>query len=111
MPALFATFLLVSLLLAGAAAFVGERSRPRLKALLMAALLLAWVTLGVALAQIAARTASTLVTPGGARQPHLIGEAGREALVLLLSLGGPAVAATGLAWLALRTTRPVRQKP
>jgi hypothetical protein len=45
------------------------------------------------------------VTPGGARQPHLIEQAGREGLTLLLSLGGPALFATLVGWLALRASR------
>jgi len=110
-PALFATFLLLALGLAGAVAFSSERSRRPLKWFLLLALLLAWASLGKALFQIAARTGSTLVTPGGARQPHLIEQAGQEALMLLLSLGGPALLATLLAWLSLRATKPGRRRP
>ena len=106
MPALFATFLLLALGLAGAVAFSSERTRRPLKWLLVFALLLAWISLGMALFHITARTGSTLVTPGGARQPHLIEQAGREALMLLLSLGAPALLATVLGWFALRATRP-----
>jgi hypothetical protein len=104
--ALFATFLLLSLVFAGAVAFASEKVRSRLKALLILALLFAWTALGLAVAQIVARTASTLVTPGGARQPHLIEQAAREGLVLLAALGGPAIVATALGWLALKTSRP-----
>ena len=111
MPALFATFLLLALGLAGAVAFSSERSRRPLKWFLLLALLLAWVSLGKALFQITARTGSTLVTPGGARQPHLIEQAGHEALMLLFSLGGPALLATGLAWLSLRATKPGERRP
>jgi len=57
---------------------------------IMLALLLVWSSLAVAIAQIVARTSSTLVTPGGARQPHLFELAGREGLTLPASLGGPA---------------------
>lgn len=110
MPALFATFLLLALGLAGAVAFSSERSRRPLKWCLVLALLFAWVSLGRALFQIAARTGSTLVTPGGARQPHLIEQAGREALMLLLSLGGPALLATLLGWLSLRATKPGQRR-
>ena len=89
---------------AGAVAFSTAGSRRALKWLLLTALFLAWVTLGKALFQIVARTGATLVTPGGARQPHLIGQAGQEALLLLAVLGGPALLATALGWLALRAT-------
>jgi hypothetical protein len=109
-PALFATFLLLALALAFAVAFSSERSRKPLKWLLVLALTLAWVTLGTALAEIVARTGSTLVTPGGARQPHLIEKAGHEALLLLLALGGPALLATALGWLSLKATRPGRRQ-
>ena len=109
MPALFATFLLLALCLAGAVAFSSERSRKPLKWLLLLTLLFAWGSLAKALLQITARTGSTLVTPGGARQPHLIEQAGGEALMLLLSLGGPALLATLLGWLSLRATKPGRR--
>ena len=33
-------------------------------------------------------------------------QAGREGLILLVSLGGPALLATALGWMALRATRP-----
>ena len=109
MPALFATFLLLALCLSGAIAFSTERGRRPLKWFLLLALLLAWASLGKALFQIAARTGSTLVTPGGARQPHLIEQAVQEGLMLLLSLGGPALLATFLAWLSLKATKPGRR--
>ena len=105
MPALFATFLLLALLLAGAVAFSSAKSRPVLKWLLLFSLLFAWVSLGSALAQIVARTGSTLVTPGGARQPRLIEQAAREGMMLAAVLGGPALLATALAWLSLKATR------
>jgi hypothetical protein len=107
-PALFATFLLLALAFAFAVAFSSERSRGPFKWLLLLALLLAWVSLGAAVAQILARTGSTLVTPGGARQPHLIQQAAREGLLLALVLGGPALLVTGLGWLALKATRKRR---
>jgi hypothetical protein len=106
MTALFATFLLLSLAFALAVAFSSPRGRRPLKWLLLFTLLVSWGALGMAVARIVARTSSTLVTPGGARQPHLIGEAAREGLTLLLSLGGPALLATALAFLALKATRP-----
>ena len=111
MPALFATFLLLALALAGAIAFSSERGRRLFKWLLVLALLGTWITLGSAVAQIMKRTGSTLVTPGGVRQPHLIQQATREGLMLALSLGGPAILATGLGWLALKATRRRKQAP
>lgn len=110
MPALFATCLLLSLVFAAAVAFSSWRGRRVLKWLLALALAVAWVSLGLALAQIVARTASTLVTPGGARQPHLVAQAGHEALLLLASLGGPALLCTLLGWLALKATRGQRRE-
>jgi hypothetical protein len=104
-PALFATSLLLALALAFAVAFSSEKSRGPFKWLLLLALLFAWVTLGMAVAQIVARTGSTLVTPGGARQPHLIEQAAREGFLLALVLGGPALLVTALGWLALKATR------
>ena len=108
MPALFATFLLLALAFAFAVAFSSPHTRRPLKWLLLLSLLCAWISLGTAVRQIVARTGSTLVTPGGARQPHLIGEAAREGWMLLLSLGGPALLATALGFLALRATGPKR---
>ena len=105
MPALFATFLLIALGLAGAVAFSSERSRGPLKWLLILALLLSWGSLGSAVAQIMRRTGSTLVTPGGVRQPHLIEQATREGILLALALGGPALLATALGGLAIKATR------
>lgn len=109
MPALFATFLLLALALSGGVAFSSERGRGPLKWMLLFALAAAWVTLGNAVAQIMHRTGSTLVTPGGIRQPHLIQPATREGLMLALSLGGPALLVTLLGWLALKATRPGRR--
>lgn len=106
MPALFATFLLLSLALAGAVAFSPPKSRRLLKWLLLLSLLVAWIALAFALKDIVLRTSTTLVTPGGARQPRLIDQAAREGLTLLVAMGGPALLATALAWLALRATRP-----
>jgi hypothetical protein len=105
MAALLATFLLLSIASALAVAFAPPKRRRLFKWVLLGTLFVAWVALGAALAQIVARTASTLVTPGGARQPHLIEQAGREGLTLLLSLGGPALFATFVGWLALRASR------
>lgn len=101
----FAALLLAAFVLCGAVAFSNERFRPRLKVALLASLALVWLSLGFSVAQIVARTSSTMVTPGGARQPHLMGSAAGEALTLLLSLGGPALLATVLAALALKISR------
>ena len=109
MPAVFATFLLIALALAGAVAFSGEKSRRPLKWMLLAALVFTWASLGFAVSRIVARTNSTLVTPGGARQPHLIEQAAREGLMLGAALGGPALLATALAWLSLKATRRPKQ--
>lgn len=111
MPALFATFLLAALALAGAVAFSTERGRRPLKWLLVLALLGAWLSLARAVTQIQRRTGATVVTPGGVRQPRLIGQATREALLLAAALGGPALLATALGWLALKATRPGRRQP
>ena len=109
MNALFATLLFVSLALALAVAFSSPRTRPALKWLLLLTLAGAWAALAFAIARIVARTSATLVTPGGARQPHLIEQAAREGLTLLASLGGPALLATLLGLLALKATRPRSQ--
>ncbi|OLC77614.1 MAG: hypothetical protein AUG04_11355 [Deltaproteobacteria bacterium 13_1_20CM_2_69_21] len=109
MPALFATFLLTSLALAGAVAFSSPTATRRwLKWLLLLSLIVAWVTLGFAVKDIVLRTSTTLVTPGGARRPHLIEQAAREGMMLFASLGGPALLATVLGWLAVRATRRKR---
>ncbi len=109
MPALFATCLLLALAFALALAFSSPKTRARWKALLVLTVLLAWASLAMQLAQVVARTASTVITPGGARQPHLIESAGREALLLLGSHAAPALVVTALAWLAVRATRPAQR--
>jgi predicted membrane protein len=105
-PAVFATFLLLSLALAGALAFSAPKTRRWLKWVLLLSLALAWVALAFAVKDIVLRTSATLVTPGGARQPHLVDQAAREGVRLFASLGGPALLATLLGWLAVRATRP-----
>ena len=105
MPALFASFLLLSLAFAFAIAFSSPRGRRTLKWLLILALVASWAALAAAVTEIVARTSSTLVTPGGARQPHLMQQAAREGLTLLAALGGPALLATLLGWLSLKATR------
>ena len=105
MPALFATFLLLSLALSGAVVFSSPRTRPPLKWLLLVSLFVAWVALGFAVRDVVLRTSTTLVTPGGARQPHLAGQAAGEGLTLAATHGGPALLVTALGFLALRATR------
>lgn len=101
----FALFLLLSLGLAAAVVFAAAPRRGKLKVLLVVSLLLAWATLGVALSQISARTASTLVAPGAARRPGLGKSAANQALTLAGALGGPALLVTTLGLFALRSTR------
>jgi len=103
--ALFATFLLLSLALAGATAFSTPSARGWLKWILLLSLLLAWAALGFAVKDIVLRTSATLVTPRGVQQPRLVEQAAREGLTLFLSLGAPALLATILGWLSLRATR------
>jgi MFS family permease len=102
---LLATFLLFSIASALALAFAPARQRRMCKRALLAALFVAWIAVGAALAKIVARTASTLVTPLGPRHGPLVDQAAREAATLLLSLGGPALVATIIGWLALRASR------
>ena len=110
MTALFALCLFVSLGLAAALVIVPRRLRGRFKGSLIAALLMAWLSLAMALTQIGARTASTLVTPGAARNPELVASAANEALELLVALGTPALVATGLGLFALWVTRAAAQR-
>ena len=105
MPALFATFLLLSLALAGVVAFSSGKARGWLKWLLLLSLLVAWVALGFAVKDIILRTSATLVSPRGVRQPRLIEQAAREGVTLFLVLGGPALLATVLGWMAVKATR------
>ena len=113
MTALFAVCLFATLGLSAAVVLSPLRIRGRLKGLLVVALLLAWLSLAMALTQIGARTASTLVTPGAARNPELVESAANEALELLVALGSPALVATGLGLFALWVTRAAakRKKP
>jgi hypothetical protein len=104
-PALFATFLLLSLALAGIVAFSSGKARGWLKWLLLLSLLVAWVALGFAVKDIVLRTSATLVSPRGVRQPRLIEQAAREGVTLFLALGGPALLASVLGWLAVKATR------
>jgi hypothetical protein len=104
-PAVFATFLLLSLALAGTVAFSSPRARRWLKWVLLLSLLVAWAALGLAVKDIVLRTSATLVTPRGVHQPRLVDKAAREGLTLLAALGGPAFLATALGWMAVRATR------
>jgi hypothetical protein len=105
-PAVFATFLLLSLGLAGTLAFSSPRARRWLKWSLFLSLLVAWVALGFAVKDIVLRTSTTLVTPRGVHQPRRFEKAAREGVTLLLALGGPALLATALGYLAVKATRP-----
>jgi len=109
---LFSVCLVASLALDGAVVFSPERARRRLKFVLVTVLALAWVFLGVAMAQIVSRTVGTLaISPSGVRRPDLVHSAGHEALMVLASLGGPALLATLLGILAVRTSRRRRPRP
>jgi hypothetical protein len=105
MTVVFAFCLLSTLLLSAAVVLAPLRLRGRFKGLLVVSLLLAWLSLAMALTQIGARTASTLVTPGATRNPELVQSAAHEALELLVALGSPALVATGLGLFALWVTR------
>ena len=111
MTALFSACIVISLALDAAVVFSPERARRRIAVALMAVLLLTWVFLGVALLQIAWRTESPLIPAAGIRRPDLVQSAGHEVLVVLASLGGPALLATFLGGAALRTARRRRPRP
>ena len=106
MPAVFATFLLLSLALAGTVAFSSPRARRWLKWVLFLSLLVSWAALGFAVKDIVLRTSATLVTPRGVHQPSLVEKAAREGVTLLAALGGPALLVTALGWMAIKATRP-----
>ena len=105
MTALFSVCIVISLALDAAVVFSPERVRRRLAVVLVGVLLLTWVFLAVALLQIASRTESPLIPAAGVRRPDLVRSAGREVLVVLASLGGPALLATFIGGLAVRTSR------
>ena len=111
MTALFSVCIVISLALDVAMIFSPERIRRRMAVVLVGVLLLTWVFLAVALLQIASRTESPLIPAAGVRRPDLVRSAGREVLVVLASLGGPALLATFLAGLSLRTSRRKRPRP
>jgi len=101
--AVLATVLLFSIAMAVAVAFANPQQRPACKRILIATLAIAWIALAAAVAQAIARTASTYVVR--AQKPHLVQEATREGLTLLVSMGGPLLFATFIGWLALRASR------
>ena len=103
MTAVLATVLLFSIAMAVAVAFANPQQRPACKRILIATLAIAWIALAAAVAQAIARTASTYVVR--AQKPHLVQEATREGLTLLVSMGGPLLFATFIGWLALRASR------
>jgi hypothetical protein len=109
--ALFSVCIVISLALDAAVLFSPERVRRKIAAALVAILLLTWVFLAVALLQIAWRTESPLIPAAGIRRPDLVRSAGHEVLVVLASLGGPALLATFLGGAALRTARRRRPRP
>jgi uncharacterized membrane protein YqjE len=109
LTAFFAVCLALSLGLDAAAIFSPERTRPKVRTVLVVVLVLSWVALALALFSIAGRTAS-IVTPPHAWSPDRLQSAGQGAVVVLASLGGPAFLATLLGIWALRASRK-RQKP
>ena len=109
MTAFFALCLALSLGLDAAAILSPERARPRVRIVLVGVLVLCWIALAFALLSIAGRTVS-VVAPSRAWGPERMHSAGREAAVLLASLGGPAILATLLGIWALRASRK-REKP
>ena len=111
MTALFSVCIVISLTLDVAVIFSPERVRRRMAVVLVGVLLLTWVFLGVALLQIASRTESPLIPAAGVRRPDLVRSAGHEVLVVLASLGGPALLATFLGGLSLRTARRKPPRP
>jgi hypothetical protein len=109
--ALFSVCIVISLALDAAVVFSPDRARKRIAPALVAVLLLTWVFLAVALLQIASRTESPLIPAAGVRRPDLVKSAGHEVLVVLASFGGPALVATFIGGLALRTSRRRRPRP
>jgi hypothetical protein len=102
MTAVLATVLLFSIAMDVAVTFANPKQRPGLRRVLVATLAIAWIALGAAVAQALARTATTIVMPGGAQKPHFVE---REGLTLLLSMGGPLLFATLIGLVALRASR------
>jgi hypothetical protein len=108
LTALFASCLALSLALDALAIFSPERTRGRYRALLVAVLVLVWVALALVLAGIVGR-ASGVVAPGKVWAPERLPATGRDAVVLVVSHGGPAMLATVLGIWALRASR--RRRP
>ena len=111
MTTLFSVFLVISLAVDAAVLFSPERLRRRASIALTGVLVLVWIFLVVALIQIALRSENPLVPAAGIRRPGLVESARREVLVVLASLGGPAVIATFLGILAIRGSRRRRPRP
>ena len=111
MTALFSVCIVISLALDAAVVFSPDRARRRVAPVLVGVLLLIWVFLAVALLQIASRTDSPVIPAAGVRRPDLVKSAGHEVLVVLASLGGPALIATFIGGLALRASRRRRPRP
>jgi uncharacterized membrane protein len=108
---LFSVFLVVSLAIDAAIFFTPERLRQKAAIALGAVLALVWIFFAVALVQIALRIENPLVPAAGVRRPGLVQSAGHEALIVLASLGGPALLATFLGVLAIRGSRRRRPRP
>jgi hypothetical protein len=108
---LFSVFLVVSLAIDAALVFVPERLRRRAAKALVAVLALVWISFAVALVQIAMRTETPVVPAAGVRRPGLVESAGHEVVVVLVSLGGPALIATFLGVLAIRGSKRRRPRP
>jgi TRAP-type C4-dicarboxylate transport system permease small subunit len=108
---LFSVFLVISLAIDAAVVLAPERLRRRVSIVLAAVLVLVWIFFVVALIQIALRTENPLVPSAGIRRPGLVESARHEVLVVLASLGGPAVIATFLGILAIRGSRRRRPRP
>jgi TRAP-type C4-dicarboxylate transport system permease small subunit len=108
---LFSVFLVLSLAIDVAVLFSPERLRRRASIVLAAVLVLVWIFFVVALIQIALRTENPLVPSAGIHRPGLVESARHEVLVVLASLGGPAVIATFLGILAIRGARRRRPRP
>jgi hypothetical protein len=107
---LFSVCIVLSLALDAAVLFTAGRWRQRIAVALVSVLALVWIFLGVALVQIALRLESPIIPAAGVQRPT-IAQAGREALVVLASLGGPALLATFLGTLAIRGSRRRRPRP
>jgi TRAP-type C4-dicarboxylate transport system permease small subunit len=108
---LFSVFLVLSLAIDAAVVFSPERVRRRVSIALVTVLVLVWIFFVVALIQIALRTENPLVPSAGIHRPGLVESARHEVLVVLASLGGPAVIATFLGVLAIRGSRRRRPRP